>query len=157
MANSTVESLASFRFEWPWPRLVASRARTPSCQLSRLADPAVDLALDEDAEEGVQVVGPVVDDPEPLEILARRVGARRPSWGGSLPSPRGRYEDADRASPPGQLGDEDVRRPLVALERLPAEPLGEPVESVADRQPPTMARKCDRLWGRSPCAGRMSE
>ena len=54
MANSTVESRASLRLTWPWPRLVASRVRSPSCQLrAGVADAAVDLGLDIDAEEAL--------------------------------------------------------------------------------------------------------
>ena len=43
-------------------------------------------------------------------------------------------QDPDRPVPPGQLGHQEVRRPLVVLEGLPGEPLGEPVEPPADGQ-----------------------
>ncbi len=39
-----------------------------------LADPAVDLGLDVDSEDRLGRLGPVVDDPEPLEVLPGRDG-----------------------------------------------------------------------------------
>ena len=134
-ANSTVASRASLRLEWPWPRLIASRARSPSCQLSpRSPTPAVDLGLDVDGEHRLSQLGPFVRDPEPLDVLARRF--LLPGVPGQAIAHRHEIgdQDPDRPVPPGQLGRQQVGDARVVLERLPGGPLGEPVEPPPDRQ-----------------------
>ena len=99
-----------------------------------VADAAVDLGLDIHAEEGAPGLAPLVDHPEPLDVLARRESpagraGERVAHGDEIGG-----QNPDRTVPPAQLGHQEVRRPLVVLKRLPAEPLGEPIEPAADGQ-----------------------
>ncbi len=99
-----------------------------------LADPAVDLGLDVDPEDGPGGLGAVVDDAEPLDVLARGLG---PAGGPGQAVPLGDEvggQDPDRPVPPAELGHQEVRGPLVMLERPPGQPLAEPVEPAADGQ-----------------------
>ena len=85
----------------------------------RLADPAVDLGLDVDAEQGPSRLGSVVLDAESLDVLARRLG---PAGRRGETVAHGDHvgdEDPDRSAPPGQLGHEQVGRAQVMLEWLP--------------------------------------
>jgi hypothetical protein len=101
---------------------------------ARLADPAVDLRLDIDAEQRPARLVPLVLDPKPLEVLPRR--DRPPGRPGQALAHRDEVggQHPDRPVSPGQLGHQQVGRPLVVLEGLPAQPLGEPVEPPPDRQ-----------------------
>ena len=100
-----------------------------------VAHAAVDLGLHVDPEQGRARGGAFVGDPEPLDVLARRL---RPGHrAGQVRAGGGEVRDhhPDRAVPPTQLGHEQVRGPLVALDGLPGQSLGEPVQAAADGQP----------------------
>ena len=122
-----------------------------------LADPAVDLGLDVDAEDRLDRLGAVVDDPEPLDILAGGLGpAGRPGEARALGDEVGGGPGSAHAArsarssggswPPGSAG-------------RPPRPAARRTSRAGGRaaRPATIDRKCDRLWGSSPSAGRTSE
>ena len=122
-----------------------------------VADAAVDLGLDIDGEHGLAGLGPLVGDPEPLDVLAGRLLAARVLRQDIAHRHEVGDQDADRPVPPGQLGGQQVGDARVVLERLPG---GRSVNQSSRRptaRPPTIARKCERLCGRSPSLGRTLE
>ena len=132
-ANSIVASRASLRLAWTWPRLIASSDRSMSCQLKPTSPtPPLTSACTYTAKIGMPRLGSLVLDQEPLDVLAGRLFPARVQ--GQAIAHRGEVgdQDLDRPVPPGQLGRQEVGRPLVLLIGVPGGPLGEPVEPAAD-------------------------
>ena len=122
---------------------------------ARLADAAVDLGLDVDAEECAARLGPLVADAEPLEVLARRLGppdgagqqvrAHRDEVGGQDPDrpvPPASARSPAGWSPPGSAGTTSQEsRSVNQSSRRPT------------ARPPTIARKWRPALGLVPLGG----
>ena len=99
-----------------------------------IADPAVDLRLHVDAEDGRPRLVALVLDEEPLEVLAGRLLAARVERQAVAHGDEVRLEHLDRPVPPAQLGGQQVGRTLILLEAIPGRALGEPLQALADGQ-----------------------
>ena len=101
---------------------------------ARLSDSSVDLALNEDPEQRIEILGTVVDEAEPFQILTGRFGPPGGFRQRRAHRDEVRNEDPNRAATPGRLGDEEVRGSLIVLKDLPGQAVGEPIDLTSDRQ-----------------------